>query len=311
MTNQFIIQNFANLSSIIDCQLKSFPEHASYLSRRYQNEDIEQLRFDNEVAKLIVSITNSKDGLPAYCLDYKFLTQIVLEEEIYFRRNGKYRLSTFAEAEEKIYSNREYMTKYMNGLLLTQLWWRNHSRVLRWYVEAFLAGNRAGVAHLEIGPGHGLYLYFAGKSPNSRSITAWDVSPHSIELARHTLTALNYSGDAQFELVNMFDAGTAQFDSITFSEVLEHLEDPDMAMSTVAGLLTPGGRVFVHAPVNSPAPDHLTLFRTPEEIIEVVSRAGLEIEASLFEPNTTARSLENARKYATAISVAVIGKKPN
>ena len=236
---------------------------------------------------------------------YKFVTDIVLEEEIYFRRENRYRLSTFAQALEKVYKNREYMTQYMNGLLMSQLWWTNHTAVMRYFKEVYLEQSRPGYRHLEIGPGHGLFLHYAAIHPNCGSATGWDVSPASLDLVRQTFRALDCSKPISLELVDMFEAPPREFDSVVFSEVLEHLEDPSAALKSISALLAPGGRAFINAPVNSPAPDHLALFRSPEEIIKIVEDAGLRVESTLLAP-TAGSSLERARRLSLAISTVVV-----
>lgn len=70
------------------------------------------------------------DELPQFAEDYSWLCEQQLTEELFFRRNNRYRLSTFAEAYDQVYSNKDYMTRYMNGLLFTQLWWSNHTGVM-------------------------------------------------------------------------------------------------------------------------------------------------------------------------------------
>ena len=75
----------------------------------------------------------------------------------------KYRLSTLAQAEEEIYANKEYMASYMNGLLISQVWWDHHTQSIAALCNVFLPGNKAGYSHFEIVPGHGLLLYQAVK----------------------------------------------------------------------------------------------------------------------------------------------------
>ena len=62
------------------------------------------------------------------------------------------------------------------------------------------------------------------------------------------------------------------------------------------------GRLFLSVPVNSPAPDHIYLFRTPEEAIDMVREAGFDIQHTLFSP-CTGVSLARARKHRLTISV--------
>ena len=91
--------------------------------------------------------------------------------------------------------------------------------------------------------------------------------------------------------------------------MLEHLEEPLPALKILYGLLAPGGRIFVNAPVNSPAPDHLYLFRTPEEVRDMVKEAGFEIADTLYAPPSGA-SLDKARRQELSISAAVIAGRP-
>ena len=44
-----------------------------------------------------------------FAADYRWTCDRLRDEELYFHRNGRYRLSTFAEANEEVYSNEEYM----------------------------------------------------------------------------------------------------------------------------------------------------------------------------------------------------------
>src|ERR1019366_2819581 len=110
-----------------------------------------------DLAKQIHALGGSR--LPDICDNYDFICKIVREEEIFFRRHGKYRLENFADANRLVYADTEYMSKYMDGLLLTQIYWSNHSACYRFYKEIFLGNAPKGYDYLEIGPGHGLLLY--------------------------------------------------------------------------------------------------------------------------------------------------------
>jgi 2-polyprenyl-3-methyl-5-hydroxy-6-metoxy-1,4-benzoquinol methylase len=101
----------------------------------------------------------------------------------------------------------------------------------------------------------------------------------------------------------------AKFDCITFSEVLEHLEDPKGALVKLRSLLKPTGRLFINVPINSPAPDHLYLLRSPEEATDAIQNAGFEIERAEFYPMTN-HTLEQARRHNLTISACMIGRPP-
>jgi 2-polyprenyl-3-methyl-5-hydroxy-6-metoxy-1,4-benzoquinol methylase len=277
------------------------------MTKRFADSDAAHLEFCDQLSGTVLRIAGG--DIERIVEDYRWLSAMVLEEELHFRREGKYRLSKFADALEQVYANTPFMAKYMNGLLASQLWWRNHTEVLRYFRDVFLPGNKKNFSHLEVGPGHGLFLTLAASAPNCASAEGWDISEASLDGTRAALKAAGAPGHISLKGVNIFEAPSGQFDSITFSEVLEHLEEPLAALKILRGLLAPGGRIFVNAPVNSPAPDHLYLFRTPEEVRDMVQAAGLDIIDTLYAPPSGA-SLEKARKQELSISAAVIACRP-
>lgn len=297
---------YTNLSRMIEAQLAVFPQHLRFLSNRFASMGESHMAFTDEIARLVLKI--AQPSIEAVCKDYCWLTHAVLEEEIYFRRHGSYRLSKFADALEQVYSNQTIMRAYMNGLLATQVWWRNHTDVLKFFCDDFIAGNSSNFSHLEIGPGHGLLLHFAAANPRCAQAEGWDISPASISATRNALDRMGASGKITLRLCDLFTVHDEVFDSIVCSEVLEHLEDPGAALEVMGRLLAPGGRLFINAPVNSPAPDHIYLFRTPEELVDLMRKVGFEIVQTHFAPITGA-TLERARRQALTISTAVIATR--
>ena len=302
-----IPDGYPNLSRAVAMQVAAFPEHISYLARRFAGEDAAALTFADELAVAIERL--SGDELATVYRDYRWFSDVMLEEEIFFRRNDRYRLTRFADAVEQVYANAPFMGRNMNGLLASQLWWRNHSEVLRYFRDEFLPGNPPGFSHLEVGPGHGLLLAIAAMAPGHGRCEGWDISEASLTHSRQGLRRLGIADKAvALRKIDIFAAPDAQYQSIVFSEVLEHLEEPLAALRALHRLLAPGGRVFVNAPVNSPAPGHLYLFRAPEEVEDMMRTAGFTIESSLFAPCTGA-TLDRARRLTLTISAAVIGTR--
>jgi hypothetical protein len=82
------------------------------------------------------------------------------------------------------------MSRYMNGLLASQVWWQNHTEVLRFFRDTFIAGNPDAFTHLEVGPGHGLFLHLAALSPKCRVATGWDISEASLVGTRAAVETL-------------------------------------------------------------------------------------------------------------------------
>lgn len=294
------------LAELLAAQLEVFPAHESYLRRRFAGLSDDDLAFCELLAGLLQRICGGE--LRLLCEDYRWLAGAVLEEELFFRRHGRYRLSTFREALAEVYDDPVYMRRYMSGVLATQVWWRNHTDVLKFYRDRYLASFRRPVAHLEVGPGHGLFLYLAARAGCFSSLSGYDVSAASIDASRRCLAAMGVEEDVRLERVDLLSAPAGAFGSITFSEVLEHLEDPQGALSRLRDMLEPGGRIFVNAPVNSPAPDHIHLFRTPEEVIGMVEGSGLKVVDTFMAPVSGA-SLADARRRSLTISTVVVAER--
>ena len=117
--------------------------------------------------------------------------------------------------------------------------------------------------------------------------------------------------DVDIVLQDMFDADPAKvglFDSITFSEVLEHMEKPGDALRSLHNVLSDDGFLFLHMPVNSPAPDHIFLLPSPEAVVEFAESHGFKVVDKFFAPQT-GMTLESARERKKTISVALVAKK--
>jgi 2-polyprenyl-3-methyl-5-hydroxy-6-metoxy-1,4-benzoquinol methylase len=307
---------YPSFAKLIAAVLSIWPEHDRYLETSVTGRDTELLSHSDRLSGMILRLaTDIEGGLTTLANDYRFLCeQIVLPEEWHFRRHGKYRLTTFEEAFRTVYNDPVFMTRYMNGLLLSDVLWVNHCRGLQHYAQRFLRGLKPGSDFLEIGPGHGLLLYLACETPNIGHIYAWDVSQASLDMSRHSLQKLGASRMANFEKRNIFDpsimdpANAALFDAIVLSEVLEHLEDPEQAIRVLRHLCKPGGRVWINVPANSPAPDHLYLVKNPEQAEKLVRDVGFNVVDTAHYPMTGV-SLDRAIRRALTITCIVVGER--
>lgn len=304
----------ARLDDLIARVVARWPDHAGYIAKSFDGHEAAVIAICDELARIVLTLgARRAGGVESLIDDYRFLCEsIVLPEELHFRRHGTYRLTNFADAERECYANGPFMDRYMNGLLVSNILWSNHAHAFEAYVNGYLPRLPAGAAHLEIGPGHGLFLFFAARLARLARIEGWDVSPTSIGNTRAALDVLGVERPVDLKLVNLFDAPTAEagggFDSIVMSEILEHLEDPVAAMRAAARHLKPGGHLWVNVPANSPAPDHIFLVNGPEHAVTLVKEAGLEVVNSAAFPMSGA-TLEKATKRKLAISCVVLARK--
>lgn len=285
-----------------------WPEHTAFLQRAAATASVDTRDTAQRTSALIGRLVG--DDWDKTIAGYRWMCEMTLAEELVFRRTGHYRYSRFSDANAAVYSNAEVMSKYMSGLLLSQALWPNHLAICDFYTRRFLAHVQPTSQHLEIGPGHGLLLFLAAeRSP--REIAGWDISPTSLRKTDACLRALGITRPVLLEQRDIFaqlrPSDEARFDSVVISEILEHLERPADALSAVRRVLKPGGRVFVNAPVNSPALDHIYLFRTPEELVDLVRAAGFEVEETRFAA-ASAYAEARARKHSLPMSVAIVAR---
>jgi SAM-dependent methyltransferase len=263
------------------------------------------------VAIILRFAEHSSRHLDGFCEDYRFLCEeLVLPEEVNFRRYGRYRLASFADAYREVYSNDEIMRRYMAGLLVSNVLWDPHARAIESYVNRYLPSLGAGSDHLEIGPGHGLLLYFAASQSTLGSATGWDISPTSIAQTEDALSIMEVRRPVELKVQNLFHRDPREgrtFDSIVMSELIEHLEDPPGALRSVRELLRPDGRLWINVPVNSPAPDHIYLLPTPEEACQLFETAGFEVIDREFFP-VSGSTLERARRHQLSITCVITAK---
>jgi 2-polyprenyl-3-methyl-5-hydroxy-6-metoxy-1,4-benzoquinol methylase len=166
-----------------------------------------------------------------------------------------------------------------------------------------------GSDYLEIGPGHGLFLALAAQQPQVKSLTAWDISNESLRKTGEALRRLDVARPIQLEqrdVMAVREAGS--FDAIVIAEVLEHLEAPLAALQSLTRCLRQNGRMFVNVPINSPAPDHIFLLRSPQEAADLVRAAGLRIIDESLEP-MSGRTIEQAMAGKATVTCLYIAER--
>ena len=302
------VSKFPSLRKMVDGQLKDWPDHGKYLAAALHGRDHVFLARCEEVSRLALILI--EDDLQRFCGDYHWMCVNFNAEQKYFARHKEYRLKTFAEAHRHVYGDDVYMARYVRGILLSQIFWRNHAMAIDMFRTTFLAGNRSAGHYLEVGPGHGLFLYFAARDGGFASLTGWEVSRASVEATQRALAKFSIQQPIRLLQQDVLEAAVEResFNVAVISEVLEHLEKPELALHTLRESLRKHGRIFINIPINSPAPDHITLWRSPEEVRSFVQQNGFRIvEEKLFP--VTGYTIEQAMARQLGISCVLIGEK--
>ena len=296
------LEAYKNISFLIQSVIKHYPEYEKNISKSFQDRSEDNLLFVEKLASLVVKLC--KSDLEKYIHSYAWTCNMLLEEEFYFRANNKYRYSKLKDAIEQVYSNHDFMQKYMDGLLLSQVLWKNHSDSLYFFYHHFLNSTMQNI--VEIGPGHGLLSYLAYEKLSCK-LTCVDISKTSLQFTDANLKLLNSNINPQFyehdisNIESLSEIAETKFDALILSEILEHNENPIDVLRQCKKLLKAGANVFVNIPTNCPAPDHIYYLDSIDDVIQLVQEAGYNVVQHSSYP-MTGYKLEAAIKRKLTIS---------
>jgi ubiquinone/menaquinone biosynthesis C-methylase UbiE len=295
------------LTRLVESVLAAWPEHAPFIAKSLSARSPALLETSEEISTAILDLAGSREH--EHAEDYHWLCDRVLEEEIYFARHEHYRFSTFEETNRLVYSDNEFMRRYMNGLLYGQVLWYMHISSLHFFRQRLAARLTPGGKVLEVGSGHGLLLFLALRDLGMSDALAWDLSQISLDQTRDALRRLGALDRARFAVrdMNTAQSGEESFNLVILSHLLEHLEDPVKALVRIRPLLAKGGLVYVNVPLNAPMPDHLILLRTPEEAAKLMTDGGFVVVESSTH-TTQAVSLSKAIRSKTAVTCSIIAE---
>ncbi|HEX4198426.1 MAG TPA: class I SAM-dependent methyltransferase [Caulobacteraceae bacterium] len=240
----------------------------------------------SELDAYLAYLRSAGHGLDFIAESYNTILRDTVREQIFFRRNGRYRHARYDEVAASVYMNDDYMSRYMVGLAVTTYLWPNHLAIHRFFRQT-LPDAPAG-DYLEIGPGHGVFFMAAARSGRFAKCLGVDLSPTSVAMTRSLLASGHFGDFQDYEIrqADFLDASLPPraFQAVVMGEVLEHVERPDLFMARIRELAAPGAFVFVTTAINAPTIDHIFLFDSPEAVRDLVRQAGFEIVAEAVLP---------------------------
>jgi 2-polyprenyl-3-methyl-5-hydroxy-6-metoxy-1,4-benzoquinol methylase len=198
------------------------------------------------------------------------------------------------------------MNRYMYGLAISTFLWPNHVAMVRMFREEV---PRTGGGHyLEVGPGHGFLLLTAAEVGGYDQFLAVDLSDASVEQTQSIVRHFQPDANVQVEKLDFLEADDLagqSFDAVVMGEVLEHVEDPARFLRRIAELATDDGFVFITTCINSPAVDHIYLWRTTDSLEDMISASGFDIVKALRLPYE-GTTLEDSVARELPINVAYV-----
>lgn len=163
------------------------------------------------------------------------------------------------------------------------------------HIEMYANKKQANIESvLEIGPGHGFFCrHLLARYPKANYVT--------IETDSSCREYLDQLGIRTFDGFGSMPSGcNSYFDLAVASHVLEHTSEPIVFVQQMAGLLKPGGVMFIEVPcrdyefkeMNEP---HLLFFDMPS-LNRLLSEAGL-VEAEVTYHGKDLKKLRSERSY--------------
>lgn len=292
-----VISNFIDKLSILN------PFQAKFVKISLERlDDDEKKSLSNYIVYYDVTFG---EGVAA--ASYDFICKEMMREEIIFKKNksGKYRISSYAEANELVYSNDEYMQKYMIGLGLSTFIWPNHILIYRYFQENLPQGKKG--QYLEIGVGHGQNFSEAMRCCKFQRYLGYDISESSLSMTEKTVKHMGLGGQ-NYELVlgDFLSAKlSSKYDAIVCGEVLEHVECPGELLKKIHDLANPDAFIYITTAINSPAVDHIHLFESTEEVLQLFQSCGLNISSKLVLP-PEGKSMEEAIRDKLPLNAAFV-----
>jgi SAM-dependent methyltransferase len=241
-------------------------------------------QWEFEVDETISHLFPSDEALAQAVSGYEKFCSEIIRLQIDFDRTGEYAPQTYAEANESVYANREYMsTCYLPGLLLAWYLWPHH-RQLTWFRQTFVRDMARSGARLftDVAPGTGIYSRLALQGAQEAVGVGYDISPASCMFTADHMKAFRLGERYRTELVNPIEDTPVPVDWLICVELIEHMEDPMILLRTLRRMLNPGGKAFIATALNAPNSDHIYLYRTVEEVAVQLRAAGFHIEQAQY-----------------------------
>lgn len=236
-------------------------------------------QFDELLNMIFDYFSSQKISPSLLAIDYLKMINDMRKEGIYFLKNGVYSCKNQSIAYEKVYSRKDIMSYYMNALLISQILWKHHFDMFIYFRESLKKYYKKNdeITILDVGPGHGFFSYIIKTDvPDFLKLDIVDISESSLVVTKQIIGDKNEKIFFFNEDIFNFDS-PYKYDLIILGEVLEHLDNPIEILQKLSNLLSEKGVLWLTTPTNSPALDHVYLFRSKEEVVDLIKLSGFDV----------------------------------
>lgn len=200
----------------------------------------------------------------------------------FLMKHGRYAASNYEELRRQVYENDETMDGYyLDGLYLTTVFWPNHYRLMRIFLDRFVTGLPPGCRYGEMAVGPGTYVARALAARPDLRAEVFDLSASALAYTRRLLLKRGVDPRrfalTQCDVRRLETVPDAAYDAVVMGELVEHLPDPASVLAEARRVLRPGGRLFLTTAINAGAVDHIYLFRETAEARALVESEGFRV----------------------------------
>lgn len=286
-----LIQEYRNILLSLYPEVKEITENIpKYNPEYYDIAGIPAELIYHLCKKDIQQITQAIQGYIRFCDTFK-------QKQIEFVRNQSYAYQNFESVNADVYQNQTYMEQtYYPALLFSYLFSSNYFEILRVFYQTFipLAQKKQGKS-CEIGIGHGLLSSLLLKNASHLQGIGMDISPVAQKVTMQVNEYFNITPLPVYIQDATQDIPQKNNEVMICAEVLEHLPDPKKLLDRIYDSLATQGLFFLTASINMESVDHLYLFQSDEEVVNMVEQAGFTI----LQKNTAFLTAQNYRNDPT------------
>ncbi|MDR3611676.1 MAG: methyltransferase domain-containing protein [Ignavibacteriaceae bacterium] len=240
------------------------PLHAKKIQKNRQLFDNEFDEAFNPMIENFSRVLNKQSLNIHYAVKcyIRMITEITLEM-INYSRCGTYSNASYSDVEQRVYADNEKFNDFKISLFISELLWPQHFLIFLHFTKLFRQYGEKGNRFIDIGGSHGQYLQYIMNAPLKERSALLFTNPLSLDMVNWFVSSSEY--DLIYE--DSADKEFGKYDWVTMGETLEHTENPVKYISLAIQLLRRGGFLFVTAPINAPAIDHVFCYRNKEEVI--------------------------------------------
>jgi len=233
--------------------------------------------------------SRSSDDLETEIEAFATTSMDFLRLQARFMRTGRYARASADGLVEELYGDPEKMRGYyLDGLALTYALWPNHAKMLAFMGERFLPLLDGVHRVAEVGVGHGLLAAQMLGRNSALDYVGVDISQSALDYAADALKRAGCDdGRTRMVLADAMSgelgdiAGGGGFEALVCCEVLEHVDEPERLLRSLAGAMAPGAVAFMSTVANLEADDHVYLFNDADHIRAMLQANGWVIVEDL------------------------------